>query len=538
MSEISKIMADIETVLADSNYPPDFLAAYDQMECFASHKGRESFLVLRKSDGLQAVAKCYDREMFSHLPDLTLLQSLKGEGLPEYYEKFENDRMLCIVREYVEGTPLNRYAKENQLDKEEILSIADQLCAILGNLHGRRPPLIHRDIKPENIIVRPDGSIVLIDFDIAREYKPDAETDTVMFGTKGYAPPEQYGFEQTDRKADIYAFGVLLRWLMTGSIRPNQNVKIDPDIQRVIDHCTAFSPEQRCADIQQVRAELKKASQNKPRNARRMLLGSILIAILSVCAGFLLGRFTDIFRPVPAVLPVTFTEPLIESAVRASLGLDERAELTRENLSEVKRIYVYGNKVYADPDEFYSQDRINHTRGKIHTLDDLKQLPNLEELHINFQGDINITALSQMEKLSYVELKHVRFADVYPLTDLRMLREAVLFDTGLSDFSALSACHWLESLDVGYNPISDMQQIGEHPYLRSLCLRRLQMETLDGIEEMPNLRGVTLAQSKIGDFSALKKLPKLEQVYATPELSETLRQLFAGSNTEIIEIDN
>ena len=64
------------------------------------------------------------------------------------------------------------------------------------------------------------------------------------------------------------------------------------------------------------------------------------------------------------------------------------------------------------------------------------------------------------------------------------------------------------------------------------------METLDGIEEMPNLRGVTLAQSKIGDFSALTKLPKLEQVYATPELSETLRQLFAGSNTEIIEIDN
>ena len=538
MSEISKIMADIETVLADSNYPPDFLAAYDQMECFASHKGRESFLVQRKSDGLQAVAKCYDRETVSRLPDLALLRSLKGEGLPEYYEKFENERMLCIIREYVEGTPLNCYARENQLDEEEILSIADQLCAILENLHVRKPPLIHRDIKPENIIVRPDGSIVLIDFDIAREYKPDAETDTVMFGTKGYAPPEQYGFEQTDQKADIYAFGVLLRWLMTGNIRPNQNVKIDPDIQRVIDRCTAFSPEQRCADIRQVRSELKKASQNKPKISRRTLLGLILTAILSVCAGFLIGRFTDILRPVPEVFPVAFTEQLIEAAARASLGLDNGTELTLDDLSEVKRIYVYGNKVYTDPDEFYSQDRADHTRGNIHTLDDLKLLPNLEELHIVYQGNINIAALSQMEKLTYIELKHVRLADIYPLTDIRMLREAVLFDTGLSDFSALSACHWLESLDVGYNPVSDMKQIGEHPYLRSLCLRRLQMETLDGIEEMPNLRGVTLAQSKIGDLSALTKLPKLEQVYATPELLDTLRLLLDGSNTEIIEIDN
>ena len=53
MSEIRKIIADIESVFADSSYPQDFLAAYDQMECLASHSGRETFLVRRKSDGLQ-----------------------------------------------------------------------------------------------------------------------------------------------------------------------------------------------------------------------------------------------------------------------------------------------------------------------------------------------------------------------------------------------------------------------------------------------------------------------------------------------------
>lgn len=538
MSEIKKIMSDIETVLAESNFPEDFLEAYDQMECLAGHKGRESFLVQRKSDGLQAVAKCYDKQVISRLPDLSLLQSLKGPGIPEYYEKFENSHMLCIIREYVEGTPLNRYVREKQLNRTEILSIADQLCAILEHLHNRKPPLIHRDIKPENIIVRPDQNIVLIDFDISREYKPDAEPDTIIYGTKGYAPPEQYGFKQTDRKADIYAFGILLRWLMTGNIRPNQNITIDPGIQHVIDRCTAFSPEQRYSDIHQVRDELRKASQKQLRISRRTAAGLILTALISLCAGFFAGRFSDIFRSAPPAPEITFTEPLIEAAVRAQLGLDENTKLTSQNLAEVKRIYIYGNQVYGDPDEFFSQDRADHTAGKIHTLNDLIMLPNLEELHIVFQGDINIAALSQLEKLQVVELKHVRLSDVYPLTDLAMLREAVLFATSLKDVSALSACHWLESLDVGNTHITEMKQIGEHFYLRSLCLRGLRMESLDGIEEMTNLRAVTLAQAHIGDLSALTKIPHLERIYVTPKLTEAVNTLFTGTSIEIIEIDN
>ena len=157
MSEIRKIVADIESVFAESSYPPDFLAAYDQMECLTNHSGRETFLVRRKTDGVQAIAKCYDRKAFPLKPDTSLLRELKGAGLPEYYEEFSNDRILCVVREYIEGTPLNIYAKEKTLKQPEILSIAGQLCDILEILHSHRPPVIHRDIKPENIIVRPNG---------------------------------------------------------------------------------------------------------------------------------------------------------------------------------------------------------------------------------------------------------------------------------------------------------------------------------------------------------------------------------------------
>ncbi len=194
MNELKRIVADMESVFAKSSYPQDFLAAYDQMECLSSHAGRETFLVQRKADGETAVATCYDRSAFPFHPDIQLLQGLHRQGLPQYYEAYQNEQMLCIVREYIEGEPLNEYAHDRQLSLEKITSIAEQLCDILQALHTHEPPIVHRDIKPENVIVKPDGEIVLIDFDIARAVKEDAGTDTVFFGTKEYTPPEQYGF--------------------------------------------------------------------------------------------------------------------------------------------------------------------------------------------------------------------------------------------------------------------------------------------------------------------------------------------------------
>lgn len=92
-----------------------------------------------------------------------------------------------------------------------------QLCEAVAELHEAfDPPIIHRDLKPQNVIVAPEG-LFLIDFGIARRYRDDAVRDTVRFGTRRYAPPEQYGFGQTDVRSDIYALGMLLAFCLTGA---------------------------------------------------------------------------------------------------------------------------------------------------------------------------------------------------------------------------------------------------------------------------------------------------------------------------------
>lgn len=169
--------------------------------------------------------------------------------------------------------------------------------------------MIHRDIKPQNIIIRPDGSLVLIDFDIARVYHRQAETDTQFFGTREYAPPEQYGFSQTDGRADIYSFGILLRFLFTGSEKANNKCVVYPPLAKIINKCTAFAPQERFRNA----AALKKALQeaNPAAQLRRKILLSVCLlaaVALSVWAGLRWYRAATYNPFAEGIIPTVATD--------------------------------------------------------------------------------------------------------------------------------------------------------------------------------------------------------------------------------------
>lgn len=156
---------------------------------------------------------------FEHLPRLVDCRRVGDE--------------LNVVMEYVEGETLEALVGRLGATPDYARELFVALCDAAEELHagfelaGETPvPVIHRDLKPSNIIVSgaryaPDAgmtfsSLVIIDLGIARVWREGADSDTVKFGTRPYAPPEQYGFGQTSVRSDVYALGALLFFCLTG----------------------------------------------------------------------------------------------------------------------------------------------------------------------------------------------------------------------------------------------------------------------------------------------------------------------------------
>ncbi len=150
--------------------------------------------------------------------EVAVLSQLDHPNLPRFYEHFQTPTSWYLVMDFIPGETLEEYqsrAPEGRLLLSEVLDIGLQLCPILEYLHAQNPPIIFRDLKPGNIMRTPTGQLYLIDFGIARYFKPGQAKDTVALGSLGYAAPEQYGKAQTTPRADIYSLGAVLHQLLT-----------------------------------------------------------------------------------------------------------------------------------------------------------------------------------------------------------------------------------------------------------------------------------------------------------------------------------
>ena len=150
--------------------------------------------------------------------EVQLLSQLAHPNLPCIYDHFTTPEHWYLVMEFIKGETIEQRvskAPQGRLPLSEILDIGMQLCTVLEYLHSQQPPIIFRDLKPSNIMRTPRGHIYLIDFGIARHFKPGQVRDTVALGSPGYAAPEQYGKAQTTPRSDIYSLGALLHHLLT-----------------------------------------------------------------------------------------------------------------------------------------------------------------------------------------------------------------------------------------------------------------------------------------------------------------------------------
>ncbi len=244
----------------------------------------------------------------SLLAEANLMKRLDHPALPRIVDIIDNGVTIFVVMDYIEGESLDKILKEyGPQPEEKVIAWAKQLCDALSYLHSQKPPIIYRDMKPANVMLKPEGTIKIIDFGIAREYKEQKMADTTVLGTKGYAPPEQYS-GQTDARSDIYALGMTLHHLLTG-IDPRSgeayapvrmwNPQLSEGIELIIDKCVQPAAENRYQNCQDLQYDLEhpelitKGYKKKQKRKLRLFAVTASMTVACLIAGIVCNRVAN-----------------------------------------------------------------------------------------------------------------------------------------------------------------------------------------------------------------------------------------------------
>jgi len=262
-----------------------------------------------------------------------LLASLNHPNIAAIYGLEESDGTNFLVMELVEGDTLADQIKKDPIPVEEALKLALQIAEALEAAHEKG--VIHRDLKPANIKVTPDGKVKVLDFGLAKAYAgspiemslsnsptlSDAATQQgVILGTAAYMSPEQARGNPVDKRADIWAFGVVLFEMLTGrqifsegtvsdtlasvlKTEPKWDSlpqKLHPRIRLMLEHCLEKDIKSRSSGIGEIRADINKvladpsgvfaqpvATVEPKAKQRQILLWASITVILIIIAGII-----------------------------------------------------------------------------------------------------------------------------------------------------------------------------------------------------------------------------------------------------------
>lgn len=214
-----------------------------------------------------------------------LLSELSHPNLPRIHEHFSDSEHWYLVMDFIDGQTLEYYLQVcgGTLPLPEVLTMGIHLCSILEYLHTRQPPVIFRDLKPANIMRNQTGQLFLIDFGIARRFRPGVRRDTTLLGSPGYAAPEQYGQFQTSPQTDIYSLGITLWQLLSGqdpattvitqetASLSSLDFPLPNSLKRLFAHMLNPDPQKRPASIGEVRERLQMLSIQESRGYKPLL---------------------------------------------------------------------------------------------------------------------------------------------------------------------------------------------------------------------------------------------------------------------------
>lgn len=212
---------------------------YKKLDKLGENQNKETWLVKSNIDKKLYIWKEIELDMTAIYQKLKMVSS---KNLASVMELVRIDDKAIVIEEYISGDTLQELIPSGGIGEGMAVNITRQLLEVLSVLHGQN--IVHRDINPGNILLSTDGVVKLLDFGIAREPKEGQGKDTTILGTAGYAAPEQFGFQQTDGRSDIYSLGVLFYVMLTGRL-PDGNIYCQPKYQNFIRKCISLEPRER-----------------------------------------------------------------------------------------------------------------------------------------------------------------------------------------------------------------------------------------------------------------------------------------------------
>jgi serine/threonine protein kinase len=177
--------------------------------------------------------------------EVRIARQISHPNVCRVYDIGEAEGSTYLSMEYVDGEDLASLLRRiGRLPRDKALEIARQLCAGLAAAHDKG--VVHRDLKPGNIMLDGRGQLRITDFGLAGVA---GEVKDIRSGTPGYMSPEQRSGREVTARSDIYALGVVLHEIFTGS-QPSADLShpdLAPDVDRVIRRCLAQDPAKRPA---------------------------------------------------------------------------------------------------------------------------------------------------------------------------------------------------------------------------------------------------------------------------------------------------
>ena len=217
---------------------------YDVVNVLSRKNGGEIIRLRHKELGNELVLRNYSAVILPYC-------KLKGVvccNLPTVFDTAEFEDGQIVFEEFIDGVTTAEVLEQGNYTYRGAIRIITGICNALLTLRDFN--IVHRDIKPENIMVTKNGGVKLIDLNAARIYCDEKQKDTVILGTVGYAPPEQYGISQSDEKSDIYSLGVLLNVMLTGAHPSRRLAK--GKAGRIVLKCTQIDPNSRFRSIEEL----------------------------------------------------------------------------------------------------------------------------------------------------------------------------------------------------------------------------------------------------------------------------------------------